>query len=125
MRTDLGNKDVFADNLKYYMRLKNVTQRTLADEIGVAYSTMNEWVKGKIYPRIDKIEMMANYFGIKKSDLIEDKDKFKPDGLSLILKEVSNNKEMYNLMLDIISLDEKDKATIIKFVSLFKEGDNK
>ena len=25
----------------------------------------------KKYPRIDKIEMMSNYFGIDKSDLIE------------------------------------------------------
>ena len=27
----------------------------------------------RTYPRIDKIEMMANYFGIEKSDLVEKK----------------------------------------------------
>ena len=46
-------------------------QRVIAEEIGVAASTFNEWIKGKKYPRIDKIEMLANYFGILKSSLIE------------------------------------------------------
>ena len=40
------------------------------------YSTVRDWTNGRAYPRIDKIEMLANYFGIQKSDLIEDnKDK--------------------------------------------------
>lgn len=47
-------------------------QKVVADEIGVAPSTFNEWMKAKKYPRIDKIELLANYFGILKSDLIEE-----------------------------------------------------
>jgi repressor LexA len=31
-------------------------------------------LKAKKYPRIDKIELLANYFGISKSDLIENRD---------------------------------------------------
>ena len=40
--------------------------------MGVKYTTFTDWVKGNSYPRIDKIEMMANYFGISKADLVED-----------------------------------------------------
>ena len=47
----------------------------LAILVGVAPSTFNAWVKAKKYPRIDKIERLANYFGILKSDLIEEKSK--------------------------------------------------
>ena len=32
-------------------------------------------MKAKKYPRIDRIEIMADYFGILKSDLIEEKEK--------------------------------------------------
>jgi hypothetical protein len=39
-------------------------------------------MKAKKYPRIDKIEFMANYFGINKSDLIENKN-ISPDELVL------------------------------------------
>lgn len=72
--TNLGNKEVLAKNLTYYVNRSGKMQNEIAEIIGVATSTFNDWVKGKKYPRIDKIELLANYFGILKSDLIEDKD---------------------------------------------------
>ncbi len=71
--TSIGNKQVFAKNLSYYIKQSGKTQRELAEVVGVATSTFNDWVKGKKYARIDKIEILANYFGILKSDLIEEK----------------------------------------------------
>lgn len=71
--TNLGNKAVIAKNLTYYVNRSGKTQKELSEIVGVATSTFNDWMKGKKYPRIDKIEMLANYFGILKSDLIEDK----------------------------------------------------
>ena len=67
------NKETFAKNLAYYLRIQGKEQKEVANDLGVAPSTFNEWVKGKKYPRIDKIELLANYFKIKKSDLIENK----------------------------------------------------
>lgn len=72
--TSIGNKTILAKNLTYYVERSGRTQKELAEIVGVATSTFNDWMKGKKYPRIDKIEMLANYFGILKSDLIEDKD---------------------------------------------------
>ena len=69
--SNLGNKEVFAENLLYYINKHGKEQKELAEIVGVATSTFNEWVKAKKYPRIDKIEKLANYFGILKSDLIE------------------------------------------------------
>ena len=48
------------------------TQREIADIVGVTPPTVSEWLSCKKYPRIDKIELLANYFGILKSDLIEE-----------------------------------------------------
>lgn len=67
------SKEVLAKNLKYYMESRGKTQKELSEIVGVSAPTVNEWLKAKKYPRIDKIEVMANYFGILKSDLIEDK----------------------------------------------------
>ena len=69
--SNLGNKEVLAKNLAYYVEQSGMDQKVIAEDIGVAPSTFNEWMKAKKYPRIDKIEMLANYFGILKSDLIE------------------------------------------------------
>ena len=62
-----------AKNLAYYVERSGKSQRELADVLGIATSTFNDWMKGKTYPRIDKIEMLANIFGILKSDLIEER----------------------------------------------------
>lgn len=70
---DLGNKDVLAKNLKKYMEIKGVDRNTLSEILDVPYSTLSDWINANKYPRIDKIEMLANYFGVEKSDLIERK----------------------------------------------------
>ena len=75
--SNIGNKKVFSKNLSFYIERKSITQKEVADAIGVSPSTLNEWVTAKKYPRIDKIEKLSNYFGIEKSDLIEDKAKRK------------------------------------------------
>lgn len=71
--SDLGNKKIFSRNLRRYMDGKGMNTMDLSKTLDVAYTTVSDWVKGNSYPRIDKIEMMANYFNIEKSDLIEDK----------------------------------------------------
>jgi len=73
VKSSIGNKQVLANNLTYYIERSGKSQKELAEMVGVATSTFNDWVKAKKYPRIDKIEMLANYFGILKSDLIEER----------------------------------------------------
>lgn len=80
--SNLGNKEIFASNLSYYVTRSGKDQRVIAEDLGVAPSTFNEWIKGKKYPRIDKIEMLSNYFGILKSDLIEEHSDSKKDSPS-------------------------------------------
>lgn len=70
--TDLGNRQVLAKNLNKYMEIKNVDRMKVANDLDIKYTTLTDWCKGNNYPHIDKIEMLANYFGITKADLIED-----------------------------------------------------
>ena len=86
--SDIGNAEIFAKNLKYYLEKSGKTQKEVALAIGVTPASLNEWIKAKKYPRIDKIEMLANYFGILKSDLIERRMKSEiPFSLRLFGKE--------------------------------------
>ena len=72
--SNIGNKETFARNLSYYVDKHGREQKEIAEIVGVAPSTFNAWIKGKKYPRMDKIELLANYFGILKSDLIEERN---------------------------------------------------
>ncbi len=70
----MNNKNIFAANLRRYMELNDKSRKDVCNDLGFNYNTYTDWVKGKKYPRMDKVEMLANYFGILKSDLIEEKD---------------------------------------------------
>lgn len=83
---DLGNKKVFAENLKYYMNINNKTRADVCRDLDIPYSTFTDWCNANIYPRIDKIEILANYFDVKKSDLVERREKV--DKLGNPVKEV-------------------------------------
>lgn len=92
----LGNKAIFSKNLKRYIEKSGKDRRELADIWGFPYSTVTEWINGKKYPRIDRIEIMADYFGIQKSDLIED-------------KEISEKKEKTDVAVDVVIRMGKDR----------------
>lgn len=102
--TSLGNKEVMAKNLKYYIEKSGKDRRELAEIWGFPYSTVTEWINGKKYPRIDRIEIMADYFGILKSDLIEDKEKQPTDD------GLSENKKM---LIEFAQSVPDDKAAMI------------
>lgn len=67
----MNNKEVFASNLNYYMNENGKSRKDVAEAIDVSYFTLTDWVKGKKFPRMDKVEKLAQYFGVKISDLIE------------------------------------------------------
>ena len=83
----LGNKPVMASNIKRLMREKGINAKELSRAINVPYTTVLSWTKAEYYPRIDKIEMMSEYFGVLKSDLIEDKPKTLVNELSARKRE--------------------------------------
>ena len=73
--SDLGNKEIFAKNLNYYMSINGKDRNDLARDLNLPYTTITSWCKAEFYPRIDKIQLLANYFDIQKSDLVESKEK--------------------------------------------------
>lgn len=73
--SDLGNKEIMSKNIKHYMKIYNKTRTEICNDLDISYTTFADWINAKTYPRIDKIELLANYFKIEKSDLVENRDK--------------------------------------------------
>lgn len=71
----LGNKQVMAKNISRLMKENNVGRKKLSDDLKVKYTTLSDWINAKTYPRIDKIELLADYFKVSKADLVEDKER--------------------------------------------------
>lgn len=72
--SELGSKAIMAENIQRLMNNRGIDRNKICADLGFKYTTFTDWVKGKTYPRIDKIELMADYFGVPKSHLIESQD---------------------------------------------------
>ena len=66
-------KAIFSENLNSYIAKSEKTQLEIAKSIGVSPQTFNTWCKGIAIPRMGKVQALADYCNINKSDLIEDK----------------------------------------------------
>ena len=109
--SNIGNKETFAKNLNFYLDTTGKTQKEVAEAIGVAPASLNEWIKGKKYPRIDKIEMLAKYFGILKSDLIEEK------GINKNLPQTETITEGEKMLLELFRrVPESEQQMVIDIV---------
>ena len=71
----LGNKQVMAKNISRLMKENNIDRKKLSNDLKVKYTTLSDWINAKTYPRIDKIELLADYFNVTKADLVEDIEK--------------------------------------------------
>lgn len=71
--SDNKSKEIFSANLENLMISRGIDRNKLCSDLGLKYTTVRDWLKGITYPRIGKIELLADYFGVNKSDLIEDK----------------------------------------------------
>lgn len=63
-------KKLFAQNLNYYMKLKSKTQTDIINDLNINKSAISSWCNGTRLPRMDKVELLANYLNINVSNLI-------------------------------------------------------
>lgn len=75
-------RKILSENLDQLMKENNVTQIELSEAIGVSQSTISNWLKEVKYPRISKIQELANYFNVPKSRITEDKNEIKQDTIA-------------------------------------------
>jgi len=78
-------KAIFSKNLRYYMNLKRKTQIDIINDLDINKSSISSWVNGTRLPRMDKVEMLARYLGISRSDLIEERPAAEKDIDELVL----------------------------------------
>lgn len=71
--TDEEQRKIFSKNLNYYIASSGKQQKEVAKDLGISPTTFNTWCVGKIMPRMGKVQKIADYFGIGKSDLVDDK----------------------------------------------------
>ena len=115
----MDNRDVFSRNLRYQMEINNKSRQDISDALGISYFTITSWVNGSKYPRMNKVEQLAEYFGILKSDLIEEKTEDhremqkKNDIISDVVIRMQTDETFSAAVESLYKLDEKKLLSIL------------
>lgn len=106
---------LFAKNLNHYLHINGKTQLDLANHLGVSTSAVSAWCRGIKTPRMDKVDAMCKYFGIKRSDLMEDKSDrvdqeayYINEETAAVAQEIFENKELRMLFDATRDADAED-----------------
>ena len=63
-------RDNLQRNIGYYLSFYNMSQKDLADKLGVSQSAVTNWIKGKNSPDIELVAELCNIFGVSITDLM-------------------------------------------------------
>lgn len=110
--TDEEQKRIFAKNLNKYIALNQKQQVDVAKDLGINPTTLNMWCKGNSMPSVSKIQKLADYFKIGKSDLTDEK----PDK--------SSEEENFDIAMNIIANDDRFKKIIMAYSKLPSDQKN-
>lgn len=124
---DEEQKRIFSKNLNKYLSKFDKTQKEVADAIGVSPQTFNTWCQGIALPRMGKVQLLADYFGIGKTDLIDEKDEPADDHYYLndetrqIAQEAFENPELRTLFKVARDIPPERLRAHIEFMKTLKE----
>lgn len=62
-------REIFVKNLRYLMDARGITQADICRELGVSSATVSNWFTGQKYPRIDRMQRIAELLGVTYSTL--------------------------------------------------------
>lgn len=108
--TEDEQRRVFARNLNYYIAQSGKQQKEVAKDLGYNHKTFNGWCAGRILPRTGKVQRIADYFGIGKSDLLDDK----------LNQEVKRSDKFIELFE---KLDQHDQDLVIERITTLLEAE--
>lgn len=101
-------RKVLSANLQKLMNQKNIDQQELAEAINVSQPTVSNWINETKYPRIKRIQEIADYFGVPKSKITESWDSISNKSNSL---DVVKNLESKGIIINFSDFEGFEKLS--------------
>lgn len=95
-------REVFIQNLKKVMKERNKTQKQISTDLGIPLSTVSSWVNGQSYPRIDKMQSLADYLNVSMKTLTDKIDELSDE--EIFSKNLKKYMTKYKASIHDISL---------------------
>ncbi len=87
--SDIEAREAFPKILAKYMKEHGMNQSDVARYVNVSKQIVSDWLHGKKFPRVDKMQALANLFGVSVSDM------YPNENLRMQRKETTNPKMPY------------------------------
>lgn len=119
--TDDEQKRVFANNLNRYISLNQKQQKEVAEAIGENPTTLNMWCSGKSFPKMSKVQKLADYFRIGKTDLTDEKNDSgaEEEFMDKIMKIALTDRRFAKIIVGYSNLPTDKKDLICDFFEKF------
>lgn len=79
----MTDREIFQKNLKNFIEESGCKQIDIANFVGVSDKTVSAWINGRGYPRADVMEKLSVFFGVRLSDLVDEKTEDEEEALLL------------------------------------------
>lgn len=118
-------RQAFPQKLKYYMEITGKKQTDIATFLNVSQATVSEWLKGKKLPRMDKVQRLADLFGVTLDDLVSSEKKEAPyfinEKTSQIAQEIYDNPDLGILFDTARGATPDDLKAVIEILKRMKK----
>lgn len=98
-------RQLFSKNLNHQLYINGKKAVDLTNDLGFTQPTVSSWVNGKKYPRIDKVQILAEYFGCKITDLVGTEAQHITETFN---KRTTDIKKRYDYLLEELDLRNAD-----------------
>lgn len=102
-------REIFSKNFRRFLEKSGKNQADIAKDLNITSSTVSDWANAKKYPRVDKMQALADYFGVFLSDLREEKKDSTEDGIP-------------EDVLDLLKgLSQEDLDIVVSFAEMMRQ----
>jgi transcriptional regulator with XRE-family HTH domain len=125
-----GRREVFRRNLQQLMDKAGITRKRASEAIGVSYSTFNGWYYGNAYPRLERLEEIAEYFGVDVTELVGEQNSILPEKeptqvnknevVDIILR-LHTDEQFLNLVERVSTLNHEKLTALKQFLTAFED----
>lgn len=119
---------MYYENFEKLCNIKNVKPGTVSKATGISTATLTSWKQGKYTPKQDKLQLIADYFGVSfeylmtgedKSDLL-DKKYYINEETAEMADKIFHNKELRLLFDAAQDAQPEDLETVHQMLLALK-----
>lgn len=111
--------DEIYERFEKLKEVKGVTSYAVAKATGITTTTLTNWGKGKYTPKQDKLQLIADYFGVTLDYLVkgEEREISKPEQANLWVA-IRNDKELLGALEKYMKLSDRKKKHVIDTINV-------